>query len=63
MWEVVWLMTVDWCDADMVWSSSDFTSALIPSVTDKTPSVVPIFVDDVGFLFPGYEKLAELALD
>jgi hypothetical protein len=50
----------------MVWSSSDFPSALIPSVTDKTPGVVPMgpfFVDDVGFSFPEYKKLGESALD
>jgi hypothetical protein len=66
IWEAVWLTIVDRCDADMVWSSSDFPSALIPSVTDKTPGVVPMgpfFVDDVGFSFPRYDKLAELALD
>ena len=66
IWEMVWLKTVDWCDVDMVWSSSNFPSALIPSVTDKTPGVVPMgpfFVDDVGFSFPEYEKLGELALN
>jgi hypothetical protein len=50
----------------MVWSSSDFPSALIPSVTDKTPGVVPMgpfSVDDVGFSFPEYEELGELSLN
>lgn len=62
-WEAVWLTTVDWRDADTVQSSSDFSSALIPSVIGKTPGVVPMvqfFVNDGGLSFLEYE-LAELA--
>jgi hypothetical protein len=64
--EVVRLTTVDWCDTDMVQSSSDFPSALIPSAMGKTPNVVPkagFVATNVGFSFLEYKKLAELVLD
>ena len=54
IWEAVWLMMVNWCDADMVQSSSNFLSAFMMSAVGKTPSVVPeveVFVNNVEFSF------------